>query len=326
MITPLKIAPVFKQYIWGGSALKDKYNKDIQDNFAAESWEISCHKDGMSLVAEGEFAGRTLNEVIMSDKANMLGDETMEQFPLLVKLLDANDNLSVQVHPDDEYAAINENGSLGKTEMWYVVDAKPGAKLVYGLRDGVTKQQFADAIEQGTLEELLNYVSVKPGDAFFIPSKTLHAIGKGLLIAEIQQSSNTTYRVYDYNRIDAAGNKRELHTAKALDVTSLEDVEGKERVVPVPYPADGAEAGVISLCEFFAVIRYRLYGKTTVVPPAKRFEMLVCTQGSAKLYYDGGVMDIAPGDSVFVPAAMGAYSLEGECDILRSFVPAKGEF
>ncbi|MBQ7901255.1 MAG: class I mannose-6-phosphate isomerase [Clostridia bacterium] len=326
MITPIKTAPVFKQYIWGGSALKDKYNKNIQDNFAAESWEISCHKDGMSLVAEGEFAGKTLNEVVMSDKENMLGDAGMEQFPLLVKLLDANDNLSVQVHPDDEYAKVNENGSLGKTEMWYVIDAKPGAKLVYGLRNGVTKQQFADAIEQGTLEELLNYVPVKPGDAFFIPSKTLHAIGSGLLIAEIQQSSNTTYRVYDYNRTDASGNKRELHTAKALDVTSLEDVEGCERVVPVPYAAEGAKAGVISCCEFFAVIKYELDGKTTILPPAKRFEMLVCTEGCAKLGYNGGVMDINAGDSVFIPAALGAYTLEGSGDILRSFVPADGEF
>lgn len=326
MITPIKTSPVFKQYIWGGSALKEKYNKDIPDNFAAESWEISCHKDGMCLVAEGEFAGKSLSDVIMSDKANMLGDENIEQFPLLVKLLDANDNLSVQVHPDDEYAAVNENGSLGKTEMWYVIDAKPGAKLVYGLRDGVTKEQFAAAIDNGTLEDLLNYVEVKAGDAFFIPSKTLHAIGKGLLIAEIQQSSNTTYRVYDYNRTDANGNKRELHTAKALDVTSLEDVEGRERVVPVPYPAENAQAGVISLCEFFAVIRYRLQGKTNIQPPCNRFEMLICTEGSAGLVYNGGVMNIEAGDSIFVPAALGEYSLEGDCDILRSFVPCKDEF
>ncbi len=326
MITPIKTSPVFKQYIWGGSALKEKYNKNIPDNFAAESWEISCHKDGMSLVAEGEYAGRTLEEVIMSDKENMVGDVNMEQFPLLVKILDANDNLSVQVHPDDEYAAANENGSLGKTEMWYVIDAKPGAKLVYGLKDGVTKEQFASAIEDGTLEELLNYVEVKPGAAFFIPAKTLHAIGKGLLIAEIQQSSNTTYRVYDYNRIDANGNKRELHTAKALDVTSLDDVEGSERVVPVPYPTENGQAGVISLCEFFAVVRYKLDGKTHIVLPCKRFEMLVCTQGSAKLVYEGGVMNIEAGDSIFVPAALGSYTLDGECDILRSFVPADDEF
>ena len=326
MITPIKTSPVFKQYIWGGSALKDKYNKNIPDNFAAESWEISCHRDGMSLVSEGEYAGKTLCEVVMSDKENMLGDENMEQFPLLVKLLDANDNLSVQVHPDDEYAAINENGSLGKTEMWYVVDAKPGAKLVYGLKDGVTKEQFAEAIDEGTLEDLLNYVEVKPGDAFFIPSKTLHAIGKGLLIAEIQQSSNTTYRVYDYNRTDANGNKRELHTAKALDVTSLEDVEGKERVVPVPYPADGAEAGVISLCEFFAVIKYSLDGETTIVPPCRRFEMLICTEGACEIVYDGGSMAVDAGDSIFVPASLGSYSIKGACQMLRSFVPDKSEF
>ena len=327
MITPLKTTPVFKQYLWGGSALKDKYNKDIKDNFAAESWEISCHDDGLSLIAEGEFKGKTLKEVVMADKKNMLGDENMEQFPLLVKFLDANDNLSVQVHPDNDYAFANENGSLGKTEMWYIIDAKPGAKLIYGLKDGVTKEQFEKAIEEGTLEELLNYVPAKKGDAFFIPATTLHAICSGLLIAEIQQSSNTTYRVYDYNRTDKDGNKRELHTKKAVDVTSLQDVEGMEKYVPIRYTEGSADADIISSCDYFTVIKYNLDtdGDARVSPYAPRFEMLMCTEGEAVISYNGGQMKVNAGDSIFMPAALGDYSFEGKGEIIRSFVPCPGE-
>ncbi len=327
MITPLKTTPVFKQYIWGGSALKDKYNKDIKDNFAAESWELSCHDDGLSLIAEGEHAGKTLKEVVMGDKLNMLGDETIETFPLLVKFLDANDKLSVQVHPDDKYAFENENGALGKTEMWYIIDAKPDAKLVYGLKNGVTKEQFEKGIEDGTLEELLNYVPAKKGDAFFIPATTLHAIGSGLLIAEIQQSSNTTYRAYDYNRTDKDGNKRELHVKKAVDVTSLKSVEGMEKYIPIRYTEGSSDAYIISSCEYFAVIKYILGQDrdARVVPEKPRFELIMCLEGEAVISYNGGTMNIKAGDSVFMPAALGEYSFEGQGEILRSFVPCEGE-
>lgn len=320
MIAPIKTKPVFKQYIWGGSALADKYGKEIDDNFAAESWEISCHDDGLSLIAEGEYAGKTLKEVVMGDKLNMIGYET-DEFPLLVKFLDANKNLSVQVHPDDDFAREHENGSLGKTEMWYVIDAKPDAKLVYGLKDGVTKEMLKKALQDGTAENLLNFVPAKKGDAFFIPSRTLHAICSGLLIAEIQQSSNTTYRVYDYNRTDAQGNKRPLHIEKALAVINFESVAGKEKFVPKPVDCVGGKAAVISECEFFTVIKYETNGCVTIIPPSRRFELLICTEGSACLKYDGGEMLIASGDSVFVPAALGEYSIDGAAQILRSYVP-----
>lgn len=321
MITPIKTQPVFKQYIWGGSALKDKYNKDIQDNFAAESWEISCHDDGLSLVAEGEHKGRTLKEVIFENKEQMLGDSECEQFPLLVKLLDANDKLSVQVHPDDAFAFEHESGSLGKTEMWYVVDAKPGAKLVYGLKDGVTREQFAEAIEQGTLEELLNFVPVEKGDTFFIPSKTIHAICEGLLIAEIQQSSNTTYRVFDYNRKDKNGNTRELHTEKAIAVASMDNVEGKEKVVPETVMVNDTKVSVLVNCEFFDVIKYEVSGDIMIADEG--FQLFVCTEGSGKLVYDGGETEFVAGDSVFIPAALKNYTICGEAEVLISRVPKK---
>ncbi|MBQ8525731.1 MAG: class I mannose-6-phosphate isomerase [Clostridia bacterium] len=321
MITPIKTKPVFKQYIWGGSALKDKYNKDIQDNFAAESWEISCHDDGLSLVAEGEHKGRTLKEVIFENKEQMLGDCECERFPLLVKLLDANDKLSVQVHPDDAFAFEHENGSLGKTEMWYVVDAKPGAKLVYGLKDGVTREQFAEAIENSTLEELLNFVPVEKGDTFFIPSKTIHAICEGLLIAEIQQSSNTTYRVYDYNRKDANGNTRELHTEKAIAVASMENVEGKEKAVPKTTMVNDTKVSVLVSCEFFEVVKYDVSGDIMIVDDS--FQLFVCTEGCGKLVYDGGETEFNAGDSVFMPAALRNYTICGNAEVLISRVPKK---
>lgn len=321
MIAPIKTQPVFKQYIWGGSALKDKYNKDIEDNFAAESWEISCHDDGLSLVADGEFKGRTLKEVIFENKEEMLGDCECEQFPLLVKLLDANDKLSVQVHPDDAFAFEHENGSLGKTEMWYVVDAKPGAHLVYGLKDGVTREQFAEAIEKGNLEELLNFVPVEKGDTFFIPSKTIHAICEGLLIAEIQQSSNTTYRVFDYNRKDANGNTRELHTEKAIAVASMENIQGKEKVVPETVMVNNTKVSVLVNCEFFEVVKYETDGEIMISDDG--FELVVCTEGNGKLIYDGGETEFCPGDSLFIPAALKNYTISGNAEVLISRVPKK---
>ncbi len=325
MYTPIKTEPVFKQYIWGGSTLKDKFGKNIPDNFAAESWEISCYEDGLSKIAEGGHKGKTLKEVIYADRENMLGVKDTDTFPLLVKILDANNKLSVQVHPDDEYANINENGSLGKTEMWYVIDAKPGAKLVYGFKNDTTKEMLEKAVEDENLEPLLNYVEVKKGDAFYIPAKTLHAIGEGLLIAEIQQSSNTTYRVYDYNRVDADGNKRPLHTKKALDVTSLENVEGNEKI-NVTYKKDGDSlSAVLVNCEFFSVVKYENNGTVNITPPEKRFEMLVFTEGNGKIISDGSQVDVAAGDSVFVPAALGAYSVQGKCEFLRSYVPNENE-
>ena len=319
MVNPKQTQPVFKQYIWGGSALKDKYNKDIQDNFAAESWEISCHEDGLSLVAEGEHKGRLLRDVIYENKEEMLGSCDCEQFPLLVKFLDANDKLSVQVHPDDEFAWEHENGSLGKTEMWYVIDAKPGAKLVYGLKDGVTREEFAEAVENGTLENLLNFVPVKKGDTFFIPSKTIHAICEGLLIAEIQQSSNTTYRVYDYNRRDKNGNTRELHTEKAIVVANMDDIEGKEKVVPHTTDINGTKVSVLVNCEYFEVVKYELNGEINI--SCEDFQLFVCTEGCGSITYNGEKTDFNAGDSIFIPAALQNYTLCGNADVLISRVP-----
>lgn len=317
MVYPMKTVPVFKQYLWGGDSLKRKYNKPIPDGFAAESWEVSCHSDGLCTIAEGEHKGKTLKEVVFSDTQAMLGKSDCNTFPLLVKLLDAKDKLSVQVHPDNDYAFEHENGELGKTEMWYVVDAEPGAKLVYGLKDGTTPEMLKSAVVEGRLEELLNYVPVSKGDSFFIPSGTIHAICEGLLIAEIQQSSNTTYRVYDYNRRDKDGNLRPLHIDKAVEATNYS---------PAPLSCECNEKSIcggtvkqLAGCEYFTVLKYSCHGEMNVNKNPDKFEMLVCTEGGGEIVCDAGSYSFTGGDSFFVPAAMSGYTVKGKCEFLRSY-------
>lgn len=318
MAYPMKTNPTFKQYIWGGSALADRFGKPIADNFAAESWEISCHPDGPCTIANGAYAGLKLQEALDKYPAELLGNARYETFPLLVKLLDANQDLSVQVHPDDAYAHVHENGSLGKTEMWYVIDAKPDAKLVYGLKPGTTRDAFRAAIENGTLEQVLNYVPVKKGDSFFIPAGTLHAICGGLLIAEIQQSSNTTYRVYDYNRRDKDGNLRPLHVEKAVDVTSMEQVRDSGSQPPVTI--DGNTVTVLVSCPLFETVKYDI-SASAAMDGRGAFELLVFTEGSGAIAYDGGEEPFKAGDSFFIPATLGGYTIHGACEALRSYIP-----
>ena len=318
MIYPIKTQPVFKQYIWGGDSLKKKYNKNVPFDTAAESWEISCHNDGLCLVAEGEYKGKTLKEVIFSNKKEMLGRDDTEVFPLLVKILDAKDSLSVQVHPDNEFAAKHENGELGKTEMWYIIDAKPGATLVFGLKEGTTPEILKKSIEDGTLEEHLNYVPVKKGDYLYIPSGTIHAIRDGILIAEIQQSSNTTYRVYDYNRVDKDGNKRPLHIEKAVLATNYENTGN----IPNPSPdvkIPGGKFKVIASCEYFTVEKYEVSDSVCMEKRMDKFEMLIFTDGEGEIVYDGKEYKFISGDSFFIPAAIDNYTISGKCEFLRSF-------
>ena len=217
----LKLNAPCKDYIWGGNRLREEYGKVSDADKIAESWELSCHKDGQSVIANGKDKGKTLSEYVAENK-NALGTacDRFEYFPILIKLIDAKDNLSVQVHPDNDYA-MRVEGEYGKTEMWYIVDCEEGSQLIYGFDKEISREEFADRIKNNTLLEVTNNVPVHKGDVFFIESGTLHAIGKGILIAEIQQNSNTTYRVYDYGRVGKDGKPRELHIEKAIDVTEL---------------------------------------------------------------------------------------------------------
>ena len=202
MFYPLFFEPVYKNIIWGGRNLEKVLNRTLPEGTIAESWDVCCHKNGMSIVSNGPLKGIGLDELIKTNGALLVGKncESMDRFPLLIKIIDANDKLSVQVHPGNDYA-LKVHGDLGKTEMWYVIAAKPGAKLIYGTLPGTSLETFSAAIKNGCLEETLNFIDIKTGDVIFIPSGTLHAIMDGLLIAEIQQNSDTTYRVFDWNRV-----------------------------------------------------------------------------------------------------------------------------
>ncbi|MCR5025201.1 MAG: class I mannose-6-phosphate isomerase, partial [Lachnospiraceae bacterium] len=228
-----KLKPACKDYLWGGERLKKEYGIEYDGDPLAEAWVLSCHPDGLSVIDSGEHKGKTLSEYIGRNADKTLG------FPVLIKLIDAKQNLSIQVHPDDEYAMSHE-GQKGKTEMWYILDSAPDAFIYYGFKKEISKEEFEQRIRDNTITEVLNKVRVKKGEAYFIKAGTLHAIGAGCLIAEVQQNSNVTYRIYDYDRVGADGKRRELHIDKALDVT--------DRRPPEPYKADG---DYLASCEYF---------------------------------------------------------------------------
>ncbi len=256
---PIKLNAPLKDYIWGGTSLKEKYGKISTLDKVAESWELACHNDGNSTITNGEHKDKTLSEVINEYANNGNVNEFLgkninnfpnkETLPVLIKLIDADDNLSIQVHPDNEYG-LRVEGEYGKTEVWYVVDAKPNATLIYGLNKDVTQDEFKEHISNGTLLDICNIVEVNKGDIFFIPAGTLHGIGKGIVIAEVQQNSNTTYRVFDYNRVGADGKQRELHVEKAIDVTKLTKQEENSNNLEI-IENDDYTSKLISTCDYF---------------------------------------------------------------------------
>ena len=316
----LKLIAPCKDYIWGGNRLREEYGKKLDSDKIAESWELSCHKDGQSVIDGGELHGKTLSEFIEAKgKTAVLGTncDRFEYFPILIKLIDAKDNLSVQVHPSNEYA-LKVEGEYGKTEMWYIVDCNEGAELLYGFKHEISKEEFAQRIKENTLLEVANNVPVHKGDVFFIESGTLHAIGKGILIAEIQQNSNTTYRVYDYGRVGNDGKPRELHVEKALDVT--------ERIPPkYPTTAQGqpekVEGGVKTLlrsCEYFNVNKLEIDGTMTLNADEKSFKSLLFLDGKAEIKSADGAQTAVKGESFFVPAGSGEFTITGKCEVILS--------
>lgn len=316
---PLILKPPVKDYLWGGTKLITDYGYETDKQIAAEAWVLSCHKDGASLVANGEYAGRTLPEVLKIWGDGALGEKAaaFPYFPLLIKLIDAKDRLSVQVHPSDEYALENE-GEFGKTEMWYVVDCEPGAQLIYGFNKAVSKEEFENRIRDNTLPEICNYVPVHKGDVFFIAAGTLHAIGAGILIAEVQQNSNTTYRVSDYGRLGADGKPRALHIEKALEVT-------KREIPQIPYGQTGevqktayGSVRELASCGLFTAKLVKLDGETQLSCNDSFISLLV-TEGTAAVKCGGDSLEVQKGGSIFVPAGTNV-SLSGRAKILYSRV------
>ncbi len=290
----LKLKPSCKDYIWGGHRLAEEYNVLFEGKSPAEAWELSCHPDGASVITNGKYAGRTLPDYIRQEGSWVLGThcDRFEDFPILIKFIDARDNLSIQVHPDDRYARQNE-GQYGKTEMWYVMDAGKDAFLYYGFKREISREEFADRIMNDTLTEVLNAVPVQKGDVLFIEAGTIHAIGKDILIAEIQQNSNVTYRVYDYGRIGKDGKKRDLHIEKALAVTKRIPVV-KDRNC-YPHIAD---------CDYFTVDKLNLDGRVMQKLAGKvseaSFASILILEGEGTISGREETLSYRKGDSFFL--------------------------
>lgn len=309
----MKLIPATKDIIWGGRRLIDGYHKRGDAERLAESWELTVRPDGMSVVANGEYATRTLGEFIDAAGADVIGKGyDGDRFPLLIKLIDARDRLSIQVHPSDEYALKNEN-EYGKTEMWYIVEADEGAELVFGLSSDYTPEKFKAALDAGRVEDMLHRVKVHAGEVYFIPSGLVHAIGAGILICEIQQNSNVTYRVYDYNRPGADGKPRPLHVNKALDVIvnyTPAEIEALRFSRDVK-PRDDSSA-LLAACDKFVVTRYDICGKVTVDADETSFVSLTFTDGDGVIVFDGCEYEFTKGDTYFLPAGMGRAELRSD--------------
>lgn len=309
---PIKFENLYYERIWGGKDL-EKFRNNVPEGVIGESWDIACHKNGTGKVANGELKGKGFDEVIKEYGNKFLGNSISidEDFPLLIKLITAKDKLSVQVHPNDEYAKKIEN-DLGKTEAWYVVDAEEGASLIVGTKD-CDKETFKKAIEYGNLDKYLNKIPVKKGDFFYVQSGLVHAICEGILIAEIQQSSDTTYRVYDYNR------GREIHVEKALDVIDF-SLKG-ENTQGITIKNDGYDKTYLCLGEYFTIQKYEVNTSVKEDSDEDRFYLFTCVDGEGTIKYNGGEENISMGDSIFIPASLGEYELCGKFTLLKSYVP-----
>lgn len=291
-LEPIKLIPSFKDYIWGGNRLVDEYNKKYDLERVAESWELSTHKDGESIVDDGIFKGLTFSEYIKSNEHNVLGknSKAFDNFPILIKFIDAKEALSIHVHPDDE-CSLKNNGEYGKTEMWYILDCDEDSYLYYGFKEEISKEEFRRIIEENTLLNYLSKMKVKKGDVFFIKAVTVHAIGKGIVIFEVQQNSNTTYRVYDYDRTDKDGNKRPLHIEEAIAVAETKPAKNYERV-----------GHILAECECFTVEEFAVEDTQQIEITEKSFISVVVIDGQAEISKGEYRENIIKGDSLFIPA------------------------
>ncbi|MCX6356389.1 MAG: class I mannose-6-phosphate isomerase [Candidatus Aureabacteria bacterium] len=321
---PLRFEPIYKEKVWGGDKLNTLYDRRIPPGRRmGESWEIADHGDDISRVAHGPLKGRSLRELMEQYPRELLGGAPagpLGRFPLLVKFIDAAENLSVQVHPDDAYAAVHEGGAAGKTELWYVAGADPGAGLICGCRGEMEKEAFTRAIDGGNVLEFLRHVPVKEGDAVFVPAGCVHSIGAGTLILEIGTSSDITYRVYDWGRTG-----RELHRGKALEVSILED--GARYVVAKRWDAHGGfKTALLAECPSFRSTEVRIATGWGPVGRRERFDIVSVTAGEGLLECGGGVepLELFPGDTILIPASLGGYTLKavrGDCTIVHTEVP-----
>ncbi|MBO7311751.1 MAG: class I mannose-6-phosphate isomerase [Alistipes sp.] len=326
MLYPIKFKPRIKERIWGGQAILNKKGKAAgrlaKDKLYGESWDLSSVKGDISVVANGFLKGNNLEEIIEVYMGELVGEQIFEQygleFPLLIKYLDCNDKLSVQVHPDDALA-LERHGSFGKTEAWYVVDCKPGASIYLGFKDlNLTREEYIAAVAESRLEELLNKVEVKPGDVFFIPAGTVHALGAGLEVVEVQQTSDVTYRIYDWDRVDAEGKSRELHTSLAVDAIDFEsDAELLHREYNL---AKGGDAKVIE-CNYFTMTLHDVAGvKELDRSSLDSFVVFIALNGSVRIVADGNEETLAEGEVILIPTEVNDITIEGDAKLMGVYI------
>jgi len=307
---PLKFTPICKDKIWGGNKLNELLNKEYPElPNCGESWEISGVQDDISIVSNGFLKGNSLEELIEVYMGDLVGEKVYEkfgtEFPLLVKFIDANDNLSIQVHPNDELS-MERHDAFGKTEMWYVVQADPGAKLIAGFNRKINKEDYLKCLKNGQLEEILNTEEVRAGDVFFIPAGRVHAIGKGILVAEIQQTSDVTYRIYDFKRVDNQGNPRELHTDLAVDAIDY----GFETNYRTDYKTIENQSVKLVECPYFTTNILQLEGSVERdFTELDTFVLYTCLEGSFNLKWEDQSAGFEKGDSILVPAQINNFAL-----------------
>lgn len=315
---PLQFEPILKERIWGGTKLKSYLNKPITSDITGESWEISTVANDVSVVANGDFKGKSLNDLIEVYPNEILGTKVHakfgKQFPLLFKYLDAREDLSIQLHPNDELAQKHHN-SFGKTEMWYVLQADENARLIVGFKEKSSPEEFKEHLEDKTLLGILDIKKINPGDVFMLNTGTIHALGAGILIAEIQQTSDITYRVYDFDRVDANGKTRDLHVDLALEAMNYDKVEAQRF-----YDKKENVSNEVVHCQYFTTNFIPLNGEFKMNKNQDSFTVFMCVDGHFELGYDGKTYVYQKGDTVLIPASMTDFQLNGKASVLEIYI------
>lgn len=315
---PLQFQPILKDRIWGGTKLKTYLNKPITSEITGESWEISTVENDVSVIAIGFFKGKSLNELINEFPEEVLGTKVYKrfgkQFPLLFKYLDAREDLSIQVHPNDKLAKSRHN-SFGKTEMWYVMQADDDAQLIIGFKEKSSSEQYLKSLENNSIIDILDAKKVKQGDVFFLETGTVHAIGAGTIIAEIQQTSDITYRIYDFDRVDANGNTRELHVDLALDAINYNVVEAQKEYSKV----ENVSNEMVS-CQYFTTNFIPLDGEMRFDKNKESFSVYMCVDGSFELIYEEEKYDYKTGDTILIPAEITEFEIKGKASVLEIYI------
>lgn len=315
---PIQFTPILKERIWGGTQLKSLLNKSVTDDKTGESWEISSVPNDVSIVASGSYKGKSLNDLISEFPTQLLGSSVYSrfgnQFPLLFKFIDAREDLSIQLHPNDELAQKRHN-SFGKTEMWYVMHADEGARMIVGFKEKSSSEEYLKHLHDKSLLSILDSKKVKEGDVFFLETGTIHAIGAGIVVAEIQQTSDITYRVYDFDRVDANGNQRELHIDLALDAINYDVVE-----VQRTYEKAENEINTVVECSYFTTNFIKVTDRVTIATNPETFKVLMVVSGNCELIMEGESYSYVKGDTLLIPAAAPSFELKGSSSVLEIYI------